>query len=71
MTLRLPLANNRLATFVSIYATTIDSSDDVKDRFHDTLYITLCVIYTATVKHEFSDKEEGVVIRNGWTLEDG
>ena len=33
MTLRLPLAKNCLATFVSVYSPTLDSSDDVKDRF--------------------------------------
>ena len=36
MALRLPLA-----TFVSVYSPTLDSSDDVKDRFYDTLYSTL------------------------------
>ena len=41
MTLRLPLAKNRFATFVSVYSPTFDSSDDVKDRFLDTLYSTL------------------------------
>ena len=41
MTLRLPLAKNRLATFVSVYSPTLDSSDDVKDRRYDTLYSTL------------------------------
>ena len=40
MTLRLPLAKNRFATFVSVYSSTLDSSDDVKDRFYDTLYST-------------------------------
>ena len=29
MTLRLPLAKNRFATFVSVYSPTLDSSDDV------------------------------------------
>ena len=41
MTLRLPLAKNRFATFVSVYSPTLDSSDDVKDRFYDTLYSTI------------------------------
>ena len=41
MTLRLPLAKNRFATFVSVYSPTLDSSDDVKDCFYDTLYSTL------------------------------
>ena len=41
MTLRLPLAKNRFATFLSVYSPTLDSSDDVKDRFYDTLYSTL------------------------------
>ena len=41
MTLRLPLAKNRFANFVSVYFPTLDSSDDVKDRFCDTLYSTL------------------------------
>ena len=41
VTLRLPLAKNRFATFVSVYSPTLDSSDDVKDRFYDTLYSTL------------------------------
>ena len=41
MTLRLPLAKNRLATFVSVYSPSLDSSDDVKDRFYDTLYSIL------------------------------
>ena len=41
MTLRLPLANNRIANFVSVYSPTLDSSGDVKDRFYDTLYSTL------------------------------
>ena len=41
MTLRLPLANSRFATFVSVYSPTLDSSDDVKDRFYETLYSTL------------------------------
>ena len=40
MTLRLPLANNRFASFVSVYSLTLDSPDDVKDRFYDT-YSTL------------------------------
>ena len=38
---RLPLAKNRFATIVSVYSPTVDSSDDVKDRFYDTLYSTL------------------------------
>ena len=41
MTLRLPLAKNRFATSVTVYSPTLDSSDDVKDRFYDTLYSTL------------------------------
>ena len=41
MTLRLPLANNRIANFVSVYSPTLDSSGDMKDRFYDTLYSTL------------------------------
>ena len=41
MTLRLPLAKNRFATIASVYSQTLDSSDDVKDRFYDTLYSTL------------------------------
>ena len=41
MTLRLPLAKNRFATCVSVYSPTFDSSDDVKDRFYNTLYFTL------------------------------
>ena len=41
VTLRLPLANNRFTTFVSVYAPTLDSSDHVKDRLNDTLYSTL------------------------------
>ena len=41
MTLRLPLANNRIANFVSVYSPTLDSSGYVKDRFYDTLYSTL------------------------------
>ena len=41
MTLRLQLAKNRFATFVRVYAPTLDSSDDVKDRFYDVLYFTL------------------------------
>ena len=39
--LRLPLSKNRFATFVSVYSPTFDSSDDVNDRFHDTLYFIL------------------------------
>ena len=41
MTLRLPLAKNHFATFVSVYSPTLESSDDVNDRFHYTLYSTL------------------------------
>ena len=41
MTLRLPLANNRFVTFVSVYSPTFDSPDDVKGRFYDMLYSTL------------------------------
>ena len=41
MTLRLPLAKNRFATIASVYSQTLDSSDDVKDCFYDTLYSTL------------------------------
>ena len=41
MALRLSLAKDRLATFVSVYSQTLDSSDDGKDRFYDTLYSTL------------------------------
>ena len=44
MTLRLPLTKNRFATFVSVYSPTLDSSDDVKDLFYDTLYSTLGII---------------------------
>ena len=44
MTLRLPLAKNRFATFVIFYSPTLGSSDDVKDRFYDTLYSTLRMI---------------------------
>ena len=41
MTLRLQLAKNRFVTFVSVYSPTMDSSNDAKDRFNDTLYSTL------------------------------
>ena len=41
MTLRLPLAKKRFATFVSDYAPTLDSSDDVVNCFYDMLYSTL------------------------------
>ena len=41
MTLRLPLAKNRIATFICVYSPTLESSDDVKDCFYDTLYSTL------------------------------
>ena len=41
MALRQPLAKSRFATSVCVYAPTLDSSDDVKDRFYDTLYSTL------------------------------
>ena len=41
LTLQLLLAENRFTTFVSVYAPTLDSSDDVKDRFYDALYSTL------------------------------
>ena len=41
MTLMLPLAKHRIATFVSVYSPSFDSSDDVKDRFYDTLFSTL------------------------------
>ena len=44
MTLLLPLAMNRFATFVSVYAPTLHSSDDMKDNFYDTLYSTLRII---------------------------
>ena len=37
LTLRLPLAKNRFTTFVSVYAPTLESSDDVIDRSYDTL----------------------------------
>ena len=40
MTLWLPLAKFHFATFVSVYSPTLDSSDDVKDRFYDMLYST-------------------------------
>ena len=40
MTLRLPLVKNHFATFVSVNAPTLDSSDDVKDRFYHMLYST-------------------------------
>ena len=40
MTLRLPLAMDRFATFVSVYAPSLDTSDDVIDRFYDILYFT-------------------------------
>ena len=41
MTLRLPLAKNHFATFVSVHSPTLDSSDDVRDHIYDTLYSTL------------------------------
>ena len=41
MTFRLPLAKIRFSTFVSVYSPTLFSSDDVNDRFYDTLYFTL------------------------------
>ena len=40
----IPLDRNRFATFMSVNAPTIDTSDDVKDRFYDTLYSTLRMI---------------------------
>ena len=45
ITLRLPLAKNRFAAFVSVHSSTLDSSDDVKDRFYDTLYSTIQRIF--------------------------
>ena len=44
MTLRHPLTKHSVVIFVSAYASTLCSSDDVKDRFYDTLYFTLLVI---------------------------
>ena len=44
MKLPLPHAKNCLATFASIYATTFDSFDNVKDRLYDILYSTLQMI---------------------------
>ena len=41
MTLRLSLAKDCYVFFVSVYSPTIDLSDDVKDRFYDTLYSAL------------------------------
>ena len=41
MTLRHPLAKNRFTTFVSVYSPTLDSSDDMNNRFYVTLYSTL------------------------------
>ena len=41
VTLRLLLAKNRFATFVSVYAPTLDSSDNVKDSPCDAFYATL------------------------------
>ena len=41
MTLRLPLNNNRFATFVSVYSPTFDSSDDMDYHFYDTLYSSI------------------------------
>ena len=41
MTLRLPIASNRFATFVSVYSPTLHSSDDVKGCFYDTLHSNL------------------------------
>ena len=41
MALRILLAKNRFATFVSVYSPIIDSSDDVRDRLYDTLYSRL------------------------------
>ena len=41
VTLRLPRAKDRFATFVSVYAPSLDSFDDVKDRIYDTLYSSL------------------------------
>ena len=44
MTLRLPLAKNSFATFVSVYSPILDSTDDVNDHIYDTLYSTHAVI---------------------------
>ena len=41
MTLQLPHAKYRFATFKGVYTPTLDSSDDAKDRFYATLYSTL------------------------------
>ena len=41
MKLLLPLSKKRIATFVSVYSPTVDTSDDVKDRFYDSLYSIL------------------------------
>ena len=41
ITLRLPLANIHFSTLVSVYSPTLDSPDDVKDIFYDTLYSIL------------------------------
>ena len=40
VTLRVPLAKNHFAICVSVYAPTLDSFDDVKDRLYDTLFST-------------------------------
>ena len=41
MTFMLQIHKKSFATFVSVYSPTLDSSDDVNDRFYDTLYSTL------------------------------
>ena len=75
MTLWLPLAKNRFATFVSAYTPTLDSSDDVKDRLYDTLYsilrwilqndkIILLGDYNAKVGRNH-DKCQGVIGHHG------
>ena len=37
MTLRLPLSGKRHATIVSVYASTMNNPDEVKDKFYDDL----------------------------------
>jgi len=41
MTLRIPLAKHRYATFISTYAPTLPSDDETKDHYHAMLRSTL------------------------------
>ena len=69
MTVRIPLAKHRYATFISTYASTLPSDDETKDNFYATLRPTIIQVPRSDkliVQYlEISMQELALILRSG------